>query len=426
MGLSSSKEEPEEEIEVGGPGELEQGVRVEWGEVEQSGVDEVAKRVEEGLDEDKEIEVGGPMEFEQHVKITLAEGGSLENIPAGFEAALMQEGLFSEDEIRSRLDDIYCCYKLMCNEPTAGELAATFSKIPIGAELRVKVYPLAELLTEGNPQHVFSKLRKLDAGSQGEVYRAINEKGTAVALKKIFIKDHKKEIPALENEISMLKSSRHPNIINYYSCHRKENTLWIAMELMNGGKLTDLIEEGYKFKEEEVSFIMKEALKGLLYLHKTGRIHRDIKSDNVLLNTDGRVKLGDFGFCAMITEGRAAKRKTVVGTPYWMAPEVIKGDPYDQKADLWSLGIMGLELCDGEPPLMSLPPMRALYVIVTQKAPRMKTRNKWSRECVDFIECTLQKDPRNRPTASDLLKHPFMRKAAAVDPNFLKKALCKV
>ena len=392
MGLFGSKEEPpEEEVIIGGPGELAKGVVVGWGEFQEEGADEVAKRVEEVLDStDTGVMIGGPVEFEQNVKITLAEGGSLEGVPAGFESRLISEGLFSEDEIRSRLDDIYCCYKLMCNEPTAGELAVTFSKIPIGAELQIKVYPLSELLTEGNPQHVFSKLKKLDAGSQGEVYRAQNERGTTIALKKIFIKDHKKEIPALENEISMLKSSRHPNIIDYYSCHRKDNTLWIAMELMNGGKLTDLIEEGYKFKEEEVSFIMKEALKGLLYLHKTGRIHRDIKSDNVLLNTDGRVKLGDFGFCAMISEGRAAKRKTVVGTPYWMAPEVIKGDLYDQKADMWSLGIMGLELCDGEPPLMSLPPMRALYVIVTQKAPRMKLRSKY---VFIFICCFFGCDP---------------------------------
>ena len=393
MGLHHSTEDSAKDVapaveeapadSVGEPGDLAPGVVMKWDELnEVGGFERLTQKIEERLEEEQvktgSIEVGDPLGFETEVHITLAEGGELKGVPDAFAEELLMEGLFTESEIQSRLEDIYCCYKYMRTEPSAGELAATFSKVPIGAELQIKRYPLAELLTPGNPQHVFSKLKKLDAGSQGEVYRAMNDKGKAVALKKIFIKDQKKEIPALENEISMLRSSRHPNIIDYHSCHRRDNTLWIAMELMNGGKLTDLIEEGYKFKEEEVAFILREALKGLLYLHKTGRIHRDIKSDNVLLNTDGRVKLGDFGFCAMISEGKTAKRKTVVGTPYWMAPEVIKGEPYDAKADMWSLGIMGLELCDGEPPLMSLPPMRALYVIVTQKAPKMKTRGKYA------------------------------------------------
>ncbi|KAJ9453156.1 Serine/threonine-protein kinase pakA [Diplonema papillatum] len=277
----------------------------------------------------------------------------------------------------------------MNREQNTAELAESFACLP-KSEVPVKHYPLKELLTPGDALKLYTKLKKLDGGSQGEVYRAVNGKGQDVALKKIFIKDEKRELQALENEISMLYCCKHPNIINYYACHRKENVLWIAMELMNGGKLTDIIEEGYRFTENQLAFVVIEVLKGIAYLHRTGRMHRDIKSDNVLISTDCRIKLADFGFCAMISEGNSSKRRSVVGTPYWMAPEVIKGDAYDFKADIWSLGILGLELCDGEPPLMSLQPMKALYKIVTERAPRVKTA---ARTCLptDTVPCASRK-----------------------------------
>eukprot|EP01061_Rhynchopus_euleeides_P006792 TRINITY_DN15818_c0_g3_i1.p2 TRINITY_DN15818_c0_g3~~TRINITY_DN15818_c0_g3_i1.p2 ORF type:complete len:217 (+),score=65.69 TRINITY_DN15818_c0_g3_i1:547-1197(+) len=204
---------------------------------------------------------------------------------------------------------------------------------------------------------------------------------------------------------------------------RGKKTLWIAMELMTGGKLTDVLDSKKgRFPEEHVAYICKNVLEGLAYLHSMGRVHRDIKSDNILLGGKGTIKLGDFGFCASLSEGENQKRQTVVGTPYWMAPEVITGEPYDCKADVWSMGILALELCDGEPPLMEEPPMRALYIIVTQPAPSMKQPDLWSAQCRDFISQMLNKNPDQRPVASDLLNHPFLQKATA-DGSFLDSML---
>eukprot|EP01064_Diplonema_japonicum_P028751 TRINITY_DN4496_c0_g2_i1.p1 TRINITY_DN4496_c0_g2~~TRINITY_DN4496_c0_g2_i1.p1 ORF type:complete len:553 (+),score=71.45 TRINITY_DN4496_c0_g2_i1:80-1738(+) len=296
--------------------------------------------------------------------------------------------------------------------------------LPPGANVPVKQkYKLSELVSPHGALQIHSNLVKLDSGSQGEVYRATRTKDrTDVALKKIFIKNEKKELPALENEISMMYTSHHKNIVNFFSAHRQGDTLWIAMELMSGGKLTDLLDNHVNFQEDQIAYICKNIIEGLAYIHSMGRIHRDIKSDNILLNAKGEVKLGDFGFCAALSEGEAFKRKTVVGTPYWMAPEVIKGEPYDYKADIWSMGILALELCDGEPPLMDHPPMRALYVIVTQAAPKVKNAERWSKTCQHFLESMLQKNPKYRPDAWDLLQHPFLKKASP-SGSFLEQLL---
>eukprot|EP01065_Artemidia_motanka_P031342 TRINITY_DN3765_c2_g1_i2.p1 TRINITY_DN3765_c2_g1~~TRINITY_DN3765_c2_g1_i2.p1 ORF type:complete len:576 (+),score=184.15 TRINITY_DN3765_c2_g1_i2:99-1826(+) len=297
--------------------------------------------------------------------------------------------------------------------------------LPPGAAVPKKEkYRLDELVSTDSAVALYTSLHKLDSGSQGEVYRATRKAdGMEVALKKIFIKNERKEIPALENEISMMYTSRHKNVVSFYSAHRNDDTLWIAMELMNGGKLTDLVDaQEVHFNEDHIAYIIKNTIEGVAYLHSMGRIHRDIKSDNILLNAKGEVKLGDFGFCAALSEGEGQKRKTVVGTPYWMAPEVIRGEPYDYKADVWSTGILALELLDGEPPLMDLPPMRALYVIVTQPAPKVKQPERWSRTSRHFIESMLQKDPAQRPNAWDLLQHPFLKKAPA-SGGFMEKML---
>jgi serine/threonine protein kinase len=192
------------------------------------------------------------------------------------------------------------------------------------------------------------------------------------------------------------------------------------MEFMNGGKLTDLLYVT-KFTEPQIASICKECLKALKYLHDIHRIHRDIKSDNVLLSSNGEVKLADFGFCAELSTGE--KRKSVVGTPYWMAPEVIRGIDYDIKVDIWSTGIMALELADGEPPLMELPPLRALFIIATQASPQLREPHKWSNEFRDFLSRCLQKDPSLRATADELLQHPFIQKACST--SFLVEMLKK-
>jgi len=164
--------------------------------------------------------------------------------------------------------------------------------------------------------------------------------------------------------------------------------------------------------EAEIAFIMAETLKALKYIHQLHRVHRDIKSDNILLNDKGDVKLADFGYAAQLTQQRS-KRTTVVGTPYWMAPEVIAGSDYDNKVDIWSVGIMLMEMAEGEPPYMEFPPLRALFLITTQGIPPLKNAAKWSPDMADFLSKCLTQDFAKRPDAGTLLKHPFINRAGS-------------
>eukprot|EP01126_Amoeba_proteus_P063062 TRINITY_DN864_c0_g1_i10.p1 TRINITY_DN864_c0_g1~~TRINITY_DN864_c0_g1_i10.p1 ORF type:complete len:188 (-),score=42.97 TRINITY_DN864_c0_g1_i10:776-1339(-) len=166
----------------------------------------------------------------------------------------------------------------------------------------------------------------------------------------------------LITEITMMKTLSHPNIVKYIDSYIVEKKLWVVMEFMGGGSLTDILElfPHLQMSESEIAQIMLESLKALEYIHRMHRIHRDIKSDNILLDTTGSVKLADFGYTVQLTEAKN-KRSTTIGTPYWEAPEVITGDPYDSKVDIWSLGIMAIEMAEGEPPYMDLPPLTVCF-----------------------------------------------------------------
>eukprot|EP01062_Namystynia_karyoxenos_P059480 TRINITY_DN50922_c0_g1_i1.p1 TRINITY_DN50922_c0_g1~~TRINITY_DN50922_c0_g1_i1.p1 ORF type:complete len:486 (+),score=182.29 TRINITY_DN50922_c0_g1_i1:81-1460(+) len=396
---------------------------------------QVAQQLREQQEEERgPASIGAPqlLHHEVHVTVDASAPLGLRGLPPRWERALREAG-FARDEVLGSWPDLMACldFEDRRAQPQRGDARAlhqrTQRQLSAGAAgqaapLPVRRYSLDEVLSSTDPTKLYSRLKRLDKGSQGEVYRAQDAQSKSVALKKIYIRDEARDLPALENELSMLHGCRHPNIVSMMSCHRVGSVLWIAMELMDGGKLTDLIEGSHRLSNDEVAFLMQEVLTGVHYLHRVGWMHRDIKSDNVLLSTHGEVKLADFGFAALAD----TKRRTLVGTPYWMAPEVIKGDAYDMKADIWGLGIMGLELCDGEPPLMSLPPMRALYVIVAQKAPKVKNRQQWAGECVEFVESMLQKDPRQRPSADELMRHPFLARAQKCDPSFLRVALRRV
>jgi len=217
----------------------------------------------------------------------------------------------------------------------------------------------------------------------------------------------------LVTEIGIMKSSIHPNIVRYYESYLVAETIWVVMEFMGGGCLTEVLEQfenGIQMTEGQIASACAATLKGLAYIHTLHRIHRDIKSDNILLGEDGSVKLADFGYAAQLTRDKQ-KRNTIVGTPYWMAPELIRGQNYDQKVDMWSLGIMCMEMSEGEPPYMEYPPLRALFLITTKGIPDLKDQSKWSAEYKDFLSKCLDKEPETRLEAADLLKHPFLKKA---------------
>jgi len=218
----------------------------------------------------------------------------------------------------------------------------------------------------------------------------------------------------LVTEISIMKTSRHESIIEYIDSFALEGQLWVVMEYMDGGCLTDILEEyesSVQLTELQIAYICRQTLLGLEYIHSLNRIHRDIKSDNILLNSNGAIKIADFGYAAQLNSEKL-KRTTIVGTPYWMAPELIRGQEYNFKVDIWSLGIMIMEMAEGEPPYMEFPPLRALFLITTKGIPPLKSPECWTNEFSKFLALCLEIENEKRMDATQLLKHPFLDKIA--------------
>ena len=250
----------------------------------------------------------------------------------------------------------------MLSQKMAGELVKKHQVVPHRGMRDSELFGLLEdIISDGNPRELFTGLRKVGQGASGCVYVAQSLKtGQTVALKQIQMANHSKK-DLIISEIMVMDMCHHKNIVNYISSYYVNEVLWVAMEYMQAGCLTDVIEKN-TFNEDQIAFIAKETLEGLAFLHSHDIIHRDIKSDNVLVDRNGNIKLTDFGFCAQLTESRN-QRRTMVGTPYWMAPEVVKQRNYGPKVDIWSLGIMIIEMLEGDPPYMDEEPLKALYLI---------------------------------------------------------------
>jgi serine/threonine protein kinase len=261
-----------------------------------------------------------------------------------------------------------------------------------------------------DPEAIFEKLEILGEGSYGTVYKALNKKTGKIHAVKIVPVEN--DISEVEKEISILSQCRSEYIVSYYGSYNKGSELWIVLEYCGGGSMMDLLQiiGPAAITEAHIASVCLSVLRGLVYLHSQKKIHRDIKAGNILLTDDGSVKLADFGVSAQLSN-TISKRQTVIGTPYWMAPEVIQETAYDGRADVWSLGITLIEIAEGKPPLHGIHPMRAIFMIPSKPPPTLSEPKKWSEEFQDFIAQCLQKDVKKRPESKSLLNHLFVQKA---------------
>jgi serine/threonine protein kinase len=270
----------------------------------------------------------------------------------------------------------------------------------------------------------------LGEGSFGKVFRARHKATGAIVAVKVVpnAEGDEQEADKIMSEIDILSKCDSPFIVGYFECFLRSlqkgggkpgqrleghpNEMWIVMEFCDGGSVCDLIEAAggrgcFAMPEECIRAACAGIVLGLEYLHKKEICHRDIKCGNVLLTNDGHVKLADFGVSAELTN-TINKRKTVVGSPFWIAPEVIKESHYDGRADVWSLGITVIEMAEGAPPHSNLNPLRAIFLIPSKPAPTLADPDNWSPEMLDFIRCCCKKDPSERSDSALLTGHPFV------------------
>uniref|UniRef100_A0A8C1NA69 non-specific serine/threonine protein kinase n=1 Tax=Cyprinus carpio TaxID=7962 RepID=A0A8C1NA69_CYPCA len=277
-----------------------------------------------------------------------------------------------------------------------------------------------DLASLRDPAGIFELIEVVGNGTYGQVYKGRHVKtGQLAAIKVMDVTEDEED--EIKLEINMLKThSHHRNIATYYGAFVKkspagqDDQLWLVMEYCGAGSVTDLLKKtkGSCLKEDWISYICREVLRGLLHLHSHHVIHRDIKGQNVLLTENAEIKLVDFGVSAQL-DRTIGRRNTFIGTPYWMAPEVIACDEnpdstYDYRSDVWSLGITALEMAEGAPPLCDMHPMRALFLIPRNPPPKLKSK-KWSKKFQTFVDSCLVKNYQHRPSTETLLRHSFIK-----------------
>jgi tRNA A-37 threonylcarbamoyl transferase component Bud32 len=359
-------------------------------------------------------EVSLPFNISHDVHVDFDQETGFKGLPNEWKVALDTSGIPQNDvkaNPKAVLDALKLVDKLNKGEP-ANQPPISPTPVPLSDDVPLS---LDQLVCKDDPRGRFATSAQdlIGAGGAAEVFLAVDTwSNQKVAVKKM--KLNTSNIKDITTEISIMKTSTHPNIVSYIDSYIVEDRLWVVMEYMGNGCLTELLNqyEAVRLTEKHIATICRETLRGLQYIHNLNRIHRDIKSDNILLGVNGEVKLADFGYAAQLTAQRIV-RTTVVGTPYWMSPELIHGNNYDTKVDIWSLGIMCMEMAEGEPPYIDLTPLRALFMITTKGIPPLKDPHQWTAEFKHFLAQCLQTNPSERPSATTLLNHPFLQKAGS-------------
>eukprot|EP01084_Bolivina_argentea_P142534 250391_1 len=269
------------------------------------------------------------------------------------------------------------------------------------------------LSEEADPEDIFDILVPVGEGAYGSVYKALDKRDSSLVALKIMPLEV--ESGSLEKEVALMKRCSSPHIVNFRGSFIKDGNIWLAMEYCGAGSVIDIMRATKKmFNEEEICVVMRETLRGLMYLHSIKLIHRDIKSGNILLNRKGQCKLADFGVSKAF-ENTINAAKTVIGTPYWMAPEVFTEGKYNTKADIWSLGITAIEMAIGKPPHCDKSPLQVIFYIPRSDPPNLpEDRLEFSSDFRDFIRQCCIKDPSERPSAKQLLGHQWIKSAKGI------------
>eukprot|EP00485_Elphidium_margaritaceum_P009767 CAMPEP_0202704208 /NCGR_PEP_ID=MMETSP1385-20130828/16926_1 /ASSEMBLY_ACC=CAM_ASM_000861 /TAXON_ID=933848 /ORGANISM="Elphidium margaritaceum" /LENGTH=503 /DNA_ID=CAMNT_0049362181 /DNA_START=127 /DNA_END=1638 /DNA_ORIENTATION=+ len=269
------------------------------------------------------------------------------------------------------------------------------------------------LYSADDPEELFDIIQPLGKGAFGMVYKALDKRDGELVALKIMAMEGGEEIGSLEQEVAIMQRCKSPYIVNFRGAWLKEENIWIAMEYCGGGGVLDIMRAlKITLTEEQICVVLRETLRALEYVHAQKLIHRDIKAGNILLNHKGQCKLADFGV-SYILDSTFDKAKTILGTPYWMAPEVVKDDKYNSKADIWSLGITAIEMACGKPPYANEPPLKVLLKVPTAAPPTLPDDvvDDFTDDFKDFIKSCLMKNEKDRPTAHELLEHKWIKQA---------------
>ncbi|KAL0212684.1 hypothetical protein RCL1_006310 [Eukaryota sp. TZLM3-RCL] len=321
-------------------------------------------------------------------------------LPDEWKALLSASGI-NEERQHQHADTLIKCLNLQ----TKGR-PRTPAPLPTNSEAD-ELLKSASKISSKDPRSLYDLRHLIGQGGSGSVYSALDRStGEIVAVKTLAL-TAQLDVLSLKNEIAMVRTSVHENIVKYYQSYilKESRQLWLVMEYVNGGSLSNVLHYNGPLSEPIIAALMYDVISALAFLHENHRCHRDVKSDNVMLTLDGVGKLGDFGFCAQLT-AEQNMRNTMVGTYYWMAPEVILSKSYGTSTDIWSLGVLAYECIIGKPPYFDLPPLRAIFVIATEGIPLSNLNI--SKSLKSFLSQCLTHDAASRSCAADLLEHPFL------------------